>query len=192
MAINNNPPRDRMSPRSTIWGRVKGNHMGETCPSAPSVIFITMARVLRNVTNVTRGAIGKFPGGMVVLNVELQGISREIVQSLRIMMGEMGMHKAGCMQLETQRRMEMHRGTRTPMSSRAQEYMAKGCQVFLAQISAKKEEDKSEGKQLKDVPIVQDFLEVFPEDLPGLPLARPVEFKIDLIPGAALVARAPY
>ncbi|GJR30640.1 hypothetical protein Tco_1106872 [Tanacetum coccineum] len=52
----------------------------------------------------------------------------------------------------------------------AQEYMAKGCQVFLAQISAKKEEDKSEGKQLKDVPIVRDFPEVFPEDLPGLPL----------------------
>ncbi|GJX80033.1 putative reverse transcriptase domain-containing protein [Tanacetum coccineum] len=66
--------------------------------------------------------------------------------------------------------------------------MAKGCQVFLAQISAKKEEDKSEGKQIKDVPIVQDF----PEDLPGLPPARPVEFQIDLIPGAAPVARAPY
>ncbi|GKB30389.1 putative reverse transcriptase domain-containing protein [Tanacetum coccineum] len=59
-------------------------------------------------------------------------------------------------------------------------------------ISAKKEEDKSEGKQLKDVPIVRDFSEVFPEDLPGLPPARPVEFQIDLIPGAAPVARAPY
>ncbi|GKG22488.1 hypothetical protein Tco_0387791, partial [Tanacetum coccineum] len=43
--------------------------------------------------------------------------------------------------------------------SKAQEYMAKGCQIFLAQISAKKEEDKSEGEQLKDVPIVQDFPE---------------------------------
>ncbi|GJQ91551.1 putative reverse transcriptase domain-containing protein, partial [Tanacetum coccineum] len=71
--------------------------------------------------------------------------------------------------------------------SKAQEYMAKGCQIFLAQISAKKEEDKSEGKQLKDVPIVRDFPEVFPEDLPGLPPARPVEFQIDLIPGAAPV-----
>ncbi|GJY61489.1 putative reverse transcriptase domain-containing protein [Tanacetum coccineum] len=76
--------------------------------------------------------------------------------------------------------------------SKAQEYMAKGCQVFLAQISAKKEENKSKGKQIKDVPIVQDFPEVFPEDLPGLPPARPVEFQIDLIPGAAPVARAPY
>nr|GEV57237.1 reverse transcriptase domain-containing protein [Tanacetum cinerariifolium] len=58
--------------------------------------------------------------------------------------------------------------------SKAQEYTAKGCQTFLAQISAKKEEDKSEGKQLKDVPIVRDFPEVFPEDLPGLPPARPI------------------
>ncbi|GJY18036.1 putative reverse transcriptase domain-containing protein [Tanacetum coccineum] len=76
--------------------------------------------------------------------------------------------------------------------SKAQEYMAKGCQVFLAQISAKKKEDKSEGKQIEDVPIVRDFPEVFPEDLPGLPPTRPVEFQIDLIPGAAPVARAPY
>ncbi|GJT72227.1 putative reverse transcriptase domain-containing protein [Tanacetum coccineum] len=76
--------------------------------------------------------------------------------------------------------------------SKAQEYMTKGCKIFLAHISAKKEEDKSEGKQLKDVPVVRDFPEVFPEDLPGLPPARPVEFQIDLIPGAAPVARAPY
>ncbi|GJU32959.1 putative reverse transcriptase domain-containing protein [Tanacetum coccineum] len=39
---------------------------------------------------------------------------------------------------------------------------------------------------------LKNFPEVFPEDLPGLPLARPVEFQIDLIPGAAPVARAPY
>nr|GEW88578.1 hypothetical protein [Tanacetum cinerariifolium] len=38
--------------------------------------------------------------------------------------------------------------------SNAQEYMANGCQIFLARISAKKEEDKSEGKQLKNVPVV--------------------------------------
>ncbi|GJW03061.1 putative reverse transcriptase domain-containing protein [Tanacetum coccineum] len=63
--------------------------------------------------------------------------------------------------------------------------------VFLAQISTKKEEDKSEGQQIKDVPIVRDFPEIFLEDLPGLPPARPVEFQIDLIPGAAPVAQAP-
>ncbi|GKF64767.1 putative reverse transcriptase domain-containing protein, partial [Tanacetum coccineum] len=46
--------------------------------------------------------------------------------------------------------------------------------------------------RLDNIPIVWDFPEVFPEDLSGLPLTRQVEFQIDLIPGAALVARAPY
>ncbi|GKG46664.1 hypothetical protein Tco_0501510, partial [Tanacetum coccineum] len=59
-------------------------------------------------------------------------------------------------------------------------------------IFAKKEETKSEGQQLKDVPIIRDFPEVFLEDLSDLPPTRPVEFQIDLIPGAAPVARAPY
>ncbi|GKD43469.1 putative reverse transcriptase domain-containing protein, partial [Tanacetum coccineum] len=39
---------------------------------------------------------------------------------------------------------------------------------------------------------VQDFLEVFPEDLSGIPPVRQVEFQIDLAPGAAPVAWAPY
>nr|GFC98508.1 reverse transcriptase domain-containing protein [Tanacetum cinerariifolium] len=51
--------------------------------------------------------------------------------------------------------------------SKTQEYIKKRSQIFLAQISAKKEEDRSEGKQLKDIPIVQDFPEVFLEDLSG-------------------------
>nr|GFB28274.1 putative reverse transcriptase domain-containing protein [Tanacetum cinerariifolium] len=52
--------------------------------------------------------------------------------------------------------------------------------------------DKSEEKRLEDVPIVRDFSEVFPEDLPGLPPTRQVEFQIDLILGATPVAQAPY
>nr|GEZ25069.1 hypothetical protein [Tanacetum cinerariifolium] len=59
-------------------------------------------------------------------------------------------------------------------------------------ISATKEDDKSKEKQVKDVPIVQDFPEVFLENFLGLPPARPIEFQIDLIPGAESVARAPY
>ncbi|GJZ30886.1 putative reverse transcriptase domain-containing protein [Tanacetum coccineum] len=61
-----------------------------------------------------------------------------------------------------------------------------------AHVTMKKAEDKSKEKQLEEVPIVQDFPEVFPEDLPGIPPTRQVEFQIDLIPGAAPVARAPY
>nr|GEW22642.1 putative reverse transcriptase domain-containing protein [Tanacetum cinerariifolium] len=52
--------------------------------------------------------------------------------------------------------------------------------------------DKSKEKRLKEVPIVQDFPKVFPENLSGIPPTRQVEFQIDLIHGVALVARAPY
>ncbi|GKE42358.1 putative reverse transcriptase domain-containing protein [Tanacetum coccineum] len=53
-------------------------------------------------------------------------------------------------------------------------------------------ERKSDEKRLEDIPVVREFLGVFPENPPGLPLVRQVEFQIDLIPGAAPVARAPY
>ncbi|GKE23220.1 putative reverse transcriptase domain-containing protein [Tanacetum coccineum] len=72
-----------------------------------------------------------------------------------------------------------------------QGYIDKGCQVFLVQMMKKEETEASE-KQIEDVPVVRDFPEVFPEDLPGLPPTRQVEFHIELIPGAAPVARAPY
>ncbi|GJS61748.1 putative reverse transcriptase domain-containing protein [Tanacetum coccineum] len=76
--------------------------------------------------------------------------------------------------------------------SKAQEYLLKGCDVFLAYITTKEAKDKSEEKRLEDVPIVRDFLEVFPEDFPGISPARQVEFQIDLVPGAAPVALVPY
>ena len=40
--------------------------------------------------------------------------------------------------------------------------------------------------------VVREFPDVFPEDLPGLPPERQVEFHIDLTPGAAPIARTPY
>ncbi|GKF37447.1 hypothetical protein Tco_0114205 [Tanacetum coccineum] len=46
--------------------------------------------------------------------------------------------------------------------------MLKGCPIFLAKFNTKETEDKSEKKRLKDVPIVWDFLDVFPEDLSEL------------------------
>nr|GFC54988.1 putative reverse transcriptase domain-containing protein [Tanacetum cinerariifolium] len=75
--------------------------------------------------------------------------------------------------------------------TKTRKYIQKGCQVYLAQVTSKKAEDKSEEKRLEDVSIVREFLEVFPKDLPGLPPARQVEFQIDLVLGAVPVARAP-
>ncbi|GJS11548.1 putative reverse transcriptase domain-containing protein [Tanacetum coccineum] len=71
---------------------------------------------------------------------------------------------------------------------KARKYIERGCHLFLAHVT---EKDKSE-KRLEDVPIIHDFPDVFPDDLSGLPPPRQVEFKIDLVPGAAPVARAPY
>ncbi|GKD44188.1 putative reverse transcriptase domain-containing protein, partial [Tanacetum coccineum] len=76
--------------------------------------------------------------------------------------------------------------------TKTEKYIQKGCQVYLAQVTSKKAEDKLEEKRLEDVPIIREFPEVFPDDLPGLPPARQVEFQIDLVPGAAPVARTPY
>ncbi|GKE28494.1 hypothetical protein Tco_1443878 [Tanacetum coccineum] len=70
--------------------------------------------------------------------------------------------------------------------------MLKGCPIFLAHVTTKEVKDKSEKRRLEDVPIVRDFPEVFPKDLPGLPPTQQVEFQINLVPGAAPIARAPY
>nr|GFB71354.1 putative reverse transcriptase domain-containing protein [Tanacetum cinerariifolium] len=76
--------------------------------------------------------------------------------------------------------------------TKTQRYLLNGCPIFLAHVTTKETEDKSKEKRLEDIPIVQDFPEVFLEDLPGIPPTRQVEFQIDLVPGAAPVARAPY
>ncbi|GJV73606.1 putative reverse transcriptase domain-containing protein [Tanacetum coccineum] len=76
--------------------------------------------------------------------------------------------------------------------TKTQKYIQKGCHAFLAQITKKNTGDKSEDKRLEDVPIMREFSEVFLEDLPGFPPTRQVEFQIDLVLNAALVARSPY
>ncbi|GKD96443.1 putative nucleotidyltransferase, ribonuclease H, partial [Tanacetum coccineum] len=76
--------------------------------------------------------------------------------------------------------------------TKTQKYIKKGCPIFLAQVMKKETGDKSDEKRLEDVSTVRDFPEVFPEDFSGLPPTRQVEFQIDLVLGAAPVARAPY
>ncbi|GJY48226.1 hypothetical protein Tco_0438182 [Tanacetum coccineum] len=51
---------------------------------------------------------------------------------------------------------------------------------------------KVDEPKLSDISVVRDFVEVFSEDLSGLPPQRQVEFRIDLVPGATPVAKSPY
>nr|GEX79291.1 putative reverse transcriptase domain-containing protein [Tanacetum cinerariifolium] len=73
-------------------------------------------------------------------------------------------------------------------SIKARKYIENGCEIFLAQVTG----TVSKEKRVKDVPVIRNFPEVFPYNLPGLSPPRQVEFHIDLIPGATPVARAPY
>ena len=66
--------------------------------------------------------------------------------------------------------------------------MKKGCKGYLATVR-----DTQQGElKLEDIPIVREFLDVFPEDLSGLPPDREIEFSIDLLPGSSLISKAPY
>ncbi|GJW81560.1 putative reverse transcriptase domain-containing protein [Tanacetum coccineum] len=141
MATNSNPSRGRMSPRSTIWGQEKGSDMEDLCPNAPSAISTTMASVHPEKGN------GAAPKEMVVLSMEHQGISREIVLKLKIKTEEMIMHKAVlCSWNEREKKGKCTRkpdanvvtGSNGRESSRLKHYlisngsrtMAKGCQII--------------------------------------------------------------
>ena len=46
--------------------------------------------------------------------------------------------------------------------------------------------------ELQQIPVVGEFLDLFPEELPGLPPEREVEFSIELLPGTSPISRTPY
>eukprot|EP00253_Pinus_taeda_P012189 PITA_12189 len=66
----------------------------------------------------------------------------------------------------------------------------KGCQVYAIQVGYANSKDKS--ASLNNIPVIQEFTDVFPEEIPGLPPRRNIDFTIELVPGAAPVSRAPY
>ncbi|KAD2805401.1 hypothetical protein E3N88_38778 [Mikania micrantha] len=80
------------------------------------------------------------------------------------------------------------RGLKIVSCIKARKYLLKKYYAFLGHVVEKKPEKKIVG----DVPVIRDYPEVFPEDLPGLPPIRQVEFRIYLVPGANPVAKSPY
>ena len=66
--------------------------------------------------------------------------------------------------------------------------LQKGCKGYLAHVF----DTCSSEVGLEDVPVVRDFPDVFPDDLPGLPPERDIDFPIDLVPGTAPISLPPY
>ena len=53
-------------------------------------------------------------------------------------------------------------------------------------------EVRDSGSRLEDIPVVREFLDVFLEDLPGIPTNREIDFQIELAPGTEPISKAPY
>ncbi|XP_050217605.1 uncharacterized protein LOC126668454 [Mercurialis annua] len=71
---------------------------------------------------------------------------------------------------------------------KAQRMMRKGCQAFLAIVL---DAEKAQGT-LQNVPVVMEYPDVFPDELPGLPPDREIEFCIELAPGTKPISIPPY
>ncbi|GJU49439.1 putative reverse transcriptase domain-containing protein [Tanacetum coccineum] len=69
-----------------------------------------------------------------------------------------------------------------------QKYLKRECFAFLAHVVEKDQKLN----HIQGIPVVRNYPKVFLEDLPGPPPLRQVEFQIDLVPGAAPVAKALY
>ena len=70
----------------------------------------------------------------------------------------------------------------------ARRFIRKGYEAFLALIL-----DSKRGQvELEKIPIVREFPEVFPEELPGIPLEREVDLSIEIVLGIAPMSKAPY
>ncbi|XP_075489604.1 uncharacterized protein LOC142528439 [Primulina tabacum] len=74
-------------------------------------------------------------------------------------------------------------------ASQAWKAIKSGEDIYLAMISEVQEEVEL---RMEDIPIVCEFPDVFPEELPGAIPDREVEFEINLVPGAAPISKAPY
>ena len=70
----------------------------------------------------------------------------------------------------------------------ARRFLRKGCEAFLALVL----ESKRGQVKLENIRVVKEFLDVFPEELPGLPPERGVYFSVEILQGTTPISRAPY
>ncbi|KAJ8754270.1 hypothetical protein K2173_002170 [Erythroxylum novogranatense] len=80
--------------------------------------------------------------------------------------------------------------TNVVSAMQAQKLLRKGCEAYLAFVLDSQKDGAKE--KLLEIPVVNEFPDVFPEELPGLPPEREVELSIEVVPGTAPISRAPY
>ena len=74
------------------------------------------------------------------------------------------------------------------LAMEAQRFLRKGCEAFLALIL----DSKREQVNFENIPVIREFPDVFPEELPGVPLEREVDLSIEVVQGTTPISRAPY
>ena len=68
----------------------------------------------------------------------------------------------------------------------------KGCKVFVVHIINNKQIDQENKLKLDDIPILQDFSDVFPKEIPKLPPKRDLDYTIELVSGVVPKSKALY
>ena len=76
-------------------------------------------------------------------------------------------------------------------AARERQSLRQGCRGFIAYVMDARI-DSERPRSVDEVPIVREFEDVFPEELPGVPPERQVKFSIDLVLGVVPIAKAPY
>ena len=71
---------------------------------------------------------------------------------------------------------------------KARHFLRKGCEAFLALVL----DSKREQVNLENNPVIREFPDVFPEELPGVPPEREVDLSIEVVQGTTHISRTPY
>jgi len=71
-------------------------------------------------------------------------------------------------------------------------FVRKDCKVFVVRVMNGEIINKEDKLKLEDIPILKDFSDVFPKEIPGLPQKRELDFTIELVPGVVPISKAPY
>jgi hypothetical protein len=84
---------------------------------------------------------------------------------------------------------QKHVSVRQISALKMKKYCKKGCSLYATQVLKYVENDKL---NLEDHPILREYKDMFPKEVPDLPLRRDIDFSIEITPGAIPTSKTPY